>query len=198
MPHGSISPSPSITEQWGRVAAWLRANLSSVTLNGAEPADLTRTIEAIGGTWPAELSTLFTHINGFAREHWVRLLPLHDLFDLDRLVREYRVELEVWGDVDADMVPHAPLAGDTAGTYLRQFVPFAGEDGNLLFVDTRPGPLHGCVSEFDKVSADGGPRWASLSAMFADLADSLETGAVFDQYWAPSVEQGELCWEFEP
>ncbi|MFE1592384.1 hypothetical protein [Nocardia sp. NPDC058705] len=78
------------------------------------------------------------------------MLPVHELFDLDRVVQERQLELDVWG-------------------------------------------------EFDKVGADdAGPRWASLSAMLADLAHSLETGTPFDQHWTPAVESGELNWQFHP
>lgn len=75
-------------------------------------------------------------------------------------------------------------AGDPAGRFLPDFLPFADRDGNLLCVDTRPGPLHGRVTELDKVGAvdsgadEAGARWLSLSAMFTDLADSLYTGSM--------------------
>ncbi|MFC8933840.1 hypothetical protein ACFT1A_17345 [Rhodococcus sp. NPDC057135] len=60
-----------------------------------------------------------------------------------------------------------------------------------MFVDTGPGDLYGCVTEFDNFAADdAGPRWVSLSAMLADLADSLETGSTFDEYWKPKVVDG--------
>ncbi|MFC6012282.1 SMI1/KNR4 family protein [Nocardia lasii] len=199
VPTRSATSPSSVTEQWTRVATWLRANLSSVALNGAEPADLARAVEATNIPWPEELSTLFTHINGFPREHWVQLFPTHELFDLDRLVTEHHIELDVWGEFGEELEAPAPAAGDPAGTYLPQFLPFAGRDGNLLFVDTRPGPLHGCVTEFDKVGADDdGPRWTALSAMLADLAHSLETGTTFDRQWLPTVEAGQLLWQFQP
>ncbi|MFD3596718.1 SMI1/KNR4 family protein [Nocardia sp. NPDC058640] len=189
----------SVTEQWARISTWLNANLPSVPLIGADPEQIDRAAEKTGTPWPEELSTLFTHINGFPHEHWLRLLPVHELFDLDRVVQEHQLELDIWREFDEETGRPAAAAGDPAGTYLPQFLPFAGLDGNLLFVDTRPGPLHGCVTEFDKVDADdAGPRWTSLSAMLTDLAHSLETGTPFDQHWLPKVEAGELNWQFQP
>lgn len=68
----------------------------------------------------------------------------------------------------------------------------AGRDRNLLFVDTRPGPLHGRVTEFDKVGAgEACPRWLCIGAMFTDLAKSLYTGSVHDR-WTPTVTVGQL------
>ncbi|MFD3702514.1 SMI1/KNR4 family protein [Nocardia sp. NPDC058658] len=198
-PTMSTTQPSSVTGQWARIATWIQANLPSATVNGAEREEIHRTAEATGITWPEEFSTLFTHINGFSRENWLRLLPVHELFDLDRVVQERQLELDVWGEFDEEMGEPATAAGDPAGTYLPQFLPFAGLDGNLLFVDTRPGPFHGCITEFDKVGADdAGPRWASLSAMLADLAHSLETGTPFDQHWTPAVVAGELNWQFQP
>ncbi|AOW93302.1 hypothetical protein BFN03_13330 [Rhodococcus sp. WMMA185] len=64
-----------------------------------------------------------------------------------------------------------------------------------MVVDTRPGPLHGCVTEFEKVDADDrGPRCVSISAMLADLAGSLETGVEFDE-WIPVVFDDRLEWK---
>ncbi|MDJ0362433.1 hypothetical protein [Rhodococcus sp. H29-C3] len=81
---------------------------------------------------------------------------------------------------------------------LSEFVPFAGIDGNLLFVDTRPGPSHGCVTDFDEAGADdGGPQWVSISAMLTDLADALESGHPFAGAWTPSVVDGQLKWLYD-
>lgn len=63
--------------------------------------------------------------------------------------------------------------------------------------DTRPGDLQGCVTEFDKVGADGGgPQWICLSAMLTDLADTLETGSAFNGHFMPSVGDGNLDWQY--
>ncbi|OLT36260.1 hypothetical protein BJF84_11715 [Rhodococcus sp. CUA-806] len=76
-------------------------------------------------------------------------------------------------------------------------MPIAGLDGNFLFVDTRPGELYGCVTIFDKVDSDGvGPQWISISALLADLAESLETGAPFAGGWRHEIVEGHLQWEY--
>ncbi|MGU3587373.1 SMI1/KNR4 family protein [Rhodococcus sp. C26F] len=196
----SSTPAGSVTEQWERIERWLQTHLSAVTTAGAPAEAIDRAVEATGVAWPQELVDLFGHINGFPRGGWVSLFPVHELFDLDRVVDERRLELEVWGELDAD-VGAEPLtesfAGEAVETFVPEFVPFAGRDGNLLFVDTRPGRLHGCVTEFDKVGADDvGPRWGSISALLAELADSLEYGTVFDGRWVPTVADGRLEWHY--
>lgn len=196
----SSTSAGSVTEQWGRIEQWLRAHLPEVTIIGASAGSIERAVEATEVTWPQELVDLFGHINGFPRKAWVQLFPVHELFDLDRVVDERRLELEVWGELDDDAGAE-PLtesfASEAAGTFVPELVPFAGRDGNLLFVDTRPGPLHGCVTEFDKVGADDvGPRWVSISALLTELADSLEHGTVFDGRWVPTVADGRLEWHY--
>lgn len=191
------TPSGSVTEQWERIARWLLTNLDSPSIAGADAAEIDSAQQATGVSWPAELTTLFEHLNGFPLAAHVALLPMHEMFSLDRAVEERAMELDIWGEFDEEMGAPDPdaAAGDTAGTYIPAFVPFAGADGYLLVVDARPGPLHGCVTEFEKVDTDSaGPRWVSISAMLTDLADSLETGAEFDMGWTPVVVDGRLEW----
>ncbi|OZC75227.1 hypothetical protein CH251_10675 [Rhodococcus sp. 06-462-5] len=199
-PHQAASPSPAdpVVEQWGRIAQWLADNLATVSIAGAIDEQIQDAMRATGGLWPEELTSFFRLVNGFPRENWVSIFPMHELFDLDRAVDERQLELDIWGEIDAEMGAEPQFgtsAGDYVGTYLPEFIPFAGADGYLLFVDARSGPLRGCVTEFQKVDADGaGPKWPSLSAMLADLADALETGGSFDGR-TPAVVDGQLRWQ---
>ncbi|WP_415975990.1 hypothetical protein [Rhodococcus sp. 077-4] len=192
------TPPGSVVEQWGRIAQWLADNLSSVSIAGATDEQIQDAMRATGGLWPEELTSFFGLVNGFPPDKWLALFPMHELFDLERVVHEHKLELDVWGEIDAEMGAEAQTgtsAGDCVGTYLPHFIPFAGADGYLLFVDARNGPLHGCVTEFEKVDADdAGPKWLSLSAMLTDLADSLHTGTAFDGRH-PTLIDGALRWE---
>lgn len=51
------------------------------------------------------------------------------------------------------------------------------------------------VREFDKVSTDGEPRWDSVTAMLADIADALENHSPIDGFDAWADEHGVLIWE---
>jgi len=90
-----------------------------------------------------------------------------------------------------DLEAGSPFTGE----FSPLFIPFAGLDGNCLFVDLRRGPQHGCVTEWDEVDAAyGGPRWLSLDAMFVELLAALRSGDEFEGH-VPSVVRGELAWE---
>ncbi|OQQ25061.1 hypothetical protein A6411_20650 [Prescottella equi] len=95
--------------------------------------------------------------------------------------------------------PSSQPAGTPAYSFLPEYIPFAGLDGYFMFIDTRPGPMHGCITEYSRdTTDDGGPKWHSLSSMLADLATSLETGGIFDRMWLPSIVDGQLEWEMRP
>lgn len=102
--------------------------------------------------------------------------PVTEIYDLDRLMAE--------------------PAGATASRFLPAFVPFAeDQSGDDLFVDTRSGPQHGCVTEYLKGDADShGPLWPSVTAMLAAVAHALDTDGRVG-YWRPIVESGQLHWD---
>lgn len=200
VPHHA-TPAGSVGQQWGRVASWLAANTRGAPPAGAPTGQIDAAEAATGVVWPAELKELYTLVNSFPRHSWVQLLPQHDLLDLDDLIETRARSLRIWNEPATDLPAYqlepTPLAGQEAGTFLPQFLPFAGGDGYRLFVDTRPGPLTGCVTEFGKYDADeSGPRWHTVSAMLTDLADSLENQAPFDNGAVPSLENGHLVWDY--
>ncbi|AJW41012.1 hypothetical protein NY08_3002 [Rhodococcus sp. B7740] len=193
-----LTPSTSVAEQWARIARWLGDNLPSVSITGATEEQINEAMRATGGIWPEELTSFFGLVNGFPRDNWVSIFPAHELFDLARTVSERQLELDIWSEIDAEMGAEPRTdspAGEYVGTYSPHFIPFAGADGYLLFVDARWGPRNGCVTEFEKVDADGaGPKWPSLTAMLTELADSLETGTAFDGR-TPTVVDDQLHWQ---
>lgn len=192
----------SVTTQWTRILDTLRRNgidTSVVTGGGASATAITAAAAATGVEWPAELLELYGLVDGESDRS--PLFPSERLLPVPELVESHSMMVGIWREVAADMgfdPPAAAVAGEIAGTFRPEFLPFAGLDGYWLVVDTRPGELHGCVTYFDKVEADsGGPQWRSISAMLTDLADSLETGGRFGRWWVPAVVDGSLTWEFQ-
>ena len=88
----------------------------------------------------------------------------------------------------------APPAGSAGALFLPEYVPIADRDASTLFLETRPGEHHGCISEYSATGAGSGPCRPSLSAMFTALADSLTTGEPFLHH-RPRVEHGGLHWQ---
>ncbi len=192
------TPASDIGQQWSRITRWLTSHQTKQPGAGIGPEVITAAETRSGVTWPTELRELFRHVNGIPADSWFPLFPSHNLFDLEQVIDEREVELEVYSQFSDEAEQSDSNAGEPAGTWLPEFIPCAGIDGNFLFVDSRPGPLHGCVSEFDNESADNrGPQWISLSAMLTDLADALETGSTFAEVWHPSIVDSQLDWTIE-
>ncbi|MDV6259974.1 SMI1/KNR4 family protein [Rhodococcoides yunnanense] len=201
MPSSSLHPTRpgSVKEQWARITDWLHERFPENSISGAESESIEQAISATGQKWPAELVEFFELVNGdTSGPAFVAILPRFQFLGLDHVVGERARMIEIWADVWSSRgleVP--PSAGENAFTFAPAFVPFAGMDGNFLFVDTRPGGLYGCVSEFDKSGSDErGPRWLSISAMLTDLADSLTQNNEFDEGWMWSTEGGALQWDW--
>jgi len=66
--------------------------------------------------------------------------------------------------------------------------------GDYLFLDLRPGPMHGCAGESrrDDVGV-GDPAWPSVAAMLSDVANGLVNGADVHKR-RPVFEDGILNW----
>lgn len=201
MPPSSLNTTPpgSVREQWARITDWLHERFPENRISGAESESIEHAISATGQKWPPELVEFFELVDGdTSGPAFVAILPRYQFLNLDHVVVERARMVEIWADVWSSRgleVP--PSAGENAFTFAPAFVPFAGMDGNFLFVDARPGELYGCVSEFDKSGSDErGPRWLSISAMLTDLADSLTQNREFDEGWMWSVEGGALQWDW--
>ncbi|RRQ29699.1 hypothetical protein DK926_02205 [Rhodococcus sp. Eu-32] len=85
-------------------------------------------------------------------------------------------------------------AGTIANWFLSPFIPFTSRDGYMYFVDTRPGPKSGCVTDYAHADTDSrGPVWLSLAAMLESHADALEAGTPIRNF-RPTATDGVLRW----
>lgn len=190
----------SVRDQWSRISDWLRVHFPGTTITGADRDSVDAAMAKTGQRWPAELIELYTLVDGVSDERLLGLLHRFAFLTLDDVIWHWESSIQIW-DESAHLYGDGPVdapaeAGFQADTFIPAFVPFAGMDGNFLCVDTRPGPMHGCVTEFDKTGADEpGPRWVSISAMLTDLADSLTTSQAFDDGWYWTTDNGALEWE---
>jgi hypothetical protein len=99
-------------------------------------------------------------------------------------------------DDQADLFDPRIREGEPAGTGANSFIPFATNgSGCVMFVDSRPGPRSGCVTEFQREDADyDGPRWDSVAAMLEAIATGLEQDTPIDEA-QPVVADGLLDWD---
>jgi cell wall assembly regulator SMI1 len=106
------------------------------------------------------------------------------------------------GDPAELVILEAGKAGTSSPYFLRAWVPIADDtSGNLLFVDLRPGEMHGSVCQWWR---DDGfhehPLWPGVARMAEDIAGALDGGRwapdeTGERDMEPAVVDGMLRWE---
>jgi len=198
-----------LAASWAHIVAWCRDHApqtAAAIRPPAGPALLARAEAATGAVWPEDLRAWYRLADGTERTTAGRLLPFHRPLPLASVIEHWTMYQRIWADIaasspnGAEWSDTARLEAEPAGTaalmFLPSFVPIAEDlGGDDLFVDTREGPLGGCVTAFAKGDADSwGPRWGSVTAMLAELATGLEQGRAVGG-WRPRVEDGRLGWD---
>lgn len=196
----------SVARQWARLSPLLTANLG-VEYFGADDQTIAD-VEAATCSWSDEVRELYRCVERASDRRGMLLLPPQfELMSLSQVEKQHAFwdhfnKTPAYGlpiDLDVEM---AKPSGSASGAMLPGFIPFANQDADTLFVDTRSGPLHGCVNLWpDADVARQPPIWRSLSAMLEDLAFSLERNtpmAMRLSLWhrfQPYVESDRLVWE---
>jgi cell wall assembly regulator SMI1 len=212
-----------VQESWAEIVAWCRQyapNTANAIRAPANPAVLREVQASTIDEWPEDLHVWYTLMDGTQRSPAGYVLPGYCPMPLDAVRSQWsrwRKSLEAIAasppdeaserrlhalggvperTVDAIARVESEPAGSVASVFLSSFIPIAeDQSGSDMFVDTRTGPLYGCVTEFFKGNADfAGPVWSSVSAMLADVADGLRAGRPLKGR-QPVVSDHQLHWE---
>ncbi|GAA3119237.1 cell wall assembly regulator SMI1 [Kribbella aluminosa] len=167
-----------VAESWHSIVAWLEQHLPPALEHLQPPAsmgEISALRTAMDRRLPSDLIAWLLMNNGFGRRAaFGNLIPvLYTPMGIDRMLRDREMLCRIYSEWDrpAETQP----AGSRSSEWLDGFLPIgdAGTDSHLL-VDLRQGDLHGSVGTFD---AEGGgfdgPKWFTISEMYADVADSL-------------------------
>jgi len=127
-----------------------------------------------------------------------QLLPFNTVLSLPDAVEATRLSRSIWWrheHVDRAAAERQP-AGTTAHTWLASYVYIGqGGTGGGIFVDQRPGPLHGCVRFWDKVEADNG---RPVAASITDLLTAIRTAVTTDDTdvagWTALIDNDVIDW----
>ncbi|NYV75266.1 SMI1/KNR4 family protein [Streptomyces sp. UH6] len=136
--------------------------------------------ERMGVVFPADLVEWFLFADGLEPKVGVGALlpPMHLPPSAARTVDLWQRRLEDSPVVDP--VSENRSAGSAIQGFDRLFVP-VGDDttGDLFVADLRPGEMRGCVLNWGQVDGHAGaPIWSSVTQMWADVAQALETSAL--------------------
>jgi cell wall assembly regulator SMI1 len=200
-----------VRASWARIVNWCHDHAPETAAAIRPPADaalLRQAEQATSGSWPEDLRTWYTLADGTQPTPAGYLLPFYCPLPLHSVMSHWSMWQEIWAGMIASS-PHqdaedhydiarleAQPAGTTAWMFLPSYVPITEDQmGDDMFVDTRSGRLRGCVTEFVKGDLDTwGPKWLSVTAMLADLADGLHAGRPVGR-WQPVVDHGRLSWD---
>jgi len=146
-----------------------------------------------------ELRSWFALHGGFDPWGAGQVFPFNTAVDLAAAVDHTLLTRSIWqanlfDEQDLGQLGRQP-PGSVARTWLDAYVVIAQDGtGGGLFVDLRPGILHGCVRWWDKVDADDFEVLAtSVAALLTDVTYSLRTGASVGG-WAPRFVDGIIDW----
>lgn len=155
------------------------------TLRGPASADqLVQARQEMGQELPADLLTWWELADGVEDAAAIAgsvVPPFYNPYPVASALDSRRLWLSIWPGDDGTA---GPAGTECQFMWLPDWLPISNNGGgNDLFVDLRPGPLRGCVMEFDRVEGAGGPPlWPNVETMLRDIADALETGSAIDPF----------------
>ena len=198
---------------WQRVVAWCAAHapVTAAVLHGPADEEALAVVQAeLGQVWPEDLVAWLQVSDGADRDLAAAIIPGGYIpIPIGRIRTEWQlmtdIARELGGEENLAAVDSAP-AGAASGLFSRSWVPMGDfTNGDLLFVDLRPGDHHGAVCEWwndDGFHGAGqrGVLWTGVAQMAAAIADALEERRATAQvsgyrHLLPTVTDGVLRWE---
>lgn len=191
----------TVADSWERILTWCaeHAPESLSSIRPAAPESERRAAEqATGVRWPDDLRAWYALADGTEIQPRGTLLPFYRPLPLREVVSRWQMLQSVWADIyppDVLETGRQGPAGTVAAAFLADYVPIAEDGtGDTMYVDTRPGDQTGCVGIFFHADTDTyGPVWDSITAMRADVADSVEQNRPCNG-WLPTVTDRRLDW----
>lgn len=187
----------SVDESWRRIATWLarHAPVTAAAIRApAAAAELRRTEEAVGRPFPDDLLAWWGLMDGIAQADYRAGFPIPSRFQPLPVaeVRDRFADLSRFTNQDCcgPGGAHATVAGQRLLGFCAATVPICKDlAGDVLVVDLRDGPRHGCIMDW---MAEAGylDRSPGTAAMLADAADRLD-----DPSRTEIVDAGVLQWK---
>ncbi|GDY29186.1 glucan synthase [Gandjariella thermophila] len=188
-----------VAEQWSQIVRWLSVHApttGAALRTMALPEDVLDLEHELGVQIPDELFTWWSVCGGVSTAEFAEVIPpFYTPYGPREALEAWRKHRKLWLDTwerpDCDVE-----AGSAARSYHPAWVPFAFDGlGDDLVIDLRPGPLRGCVLEWDhEVCQLNGPEWTSVDAMLAEVATALEHGSPVGHCQPAVTTDGRLDW----
>lgn len=187
-----------VTELWANIVRWLEdhAPVTAAALE-PDPAELVALEAEFHVQLPADLRAWWTCCGGTATDVLADVLPpFYTPYSPSAALRAWRGHRELW-TARWERPSCDYYAGSAGSSFHPAWIPIAGDGfADELVVDLRPGPLHGCVLEWEQEAAQvERPEWQGVSAMLADVYRALTDGVPAGHSHATVTEDGKLDWQ---
>lgn len=188
-----------VNDSWDRIEAWLGTNAPTTGEHLGVPArrdEIPAVATLVGEPLPDDLVAWWRRSCGTTGFLAARLLTGHAPYSIDEAVACRTMMLEIAGCDDAELAElSAEPAGSPCQNWLPMWVPIAYDSGgDCLFVDLRPGPERGCVTQWYETDFAMDPKWPDVATMLAEIADALEHGTEVDGVRPEVRDDGTIHW----
>jgi len=189
---------------WDRIEAWLRVNAPTSDEHLGTPARkdaIPPVATLVGEPLPDDLVAWWRRSCGTTSFFAGQLLPPGFApYSIEQAVECRAMMLDIAACDDSELAAlSAEPAGSPCWNWLPMWVPIAHDTGgDNLFVDLRPGPEHGCVTQwYETEFATVDPKWPSVATMLAEIADALEHGTEVHGVRPEVLDDGTLEWTWQ-
>ncbi len=188
-----------VIELWSDIVRWLdeHAPATAASLRVPDPAlDLAGLVGEFALTLPADLVAWWRCCDGTDEDVLADVLPpFYTPYGARRSIEVWRCHRRSWPGVEGRNCSRR--AGAEATGFHPAWVPIAGDGfADELVVDLRPGPLSGCVLEWEQETSQiARPEWADVSAMLTDVRRALVDGTPAGHSHPTVTQDGRLDWQ---
>lgn len=187
-----------VTDLWTEIVLWLRhhAPTTAAALHPPTPEpDLDFLEKEFRVELPEELRQWWACCGGTEDDTLADVLPpFYTPYGAAHAWKAWKVHREAG---DWDLPNREYYAGSAATSFHPAWIPIAGDGfADELVVDLRPGPLRGCVLEWEQEAGRvQRPEWRGVRAMLADVHRALTEGVPAGHSHPTVTEDGRLDWQ---
>lgn len=189
-----------VTELWTRIVLWLGEHApvtAAALLPPSPPPDFAELETEFEIGLPEELREWWTSCGGTDGDVLADVLPpFYTPYSAQRAWEVWSGHRKTWA-AQWERPACDYYAGSPGSSYHPAWIPIAGDGfADELVVDLRPGPMRGCVLEWEQEAGQvQRPEWRSISAMLTDVHRSLTEGASAGHSHPTVTEDGRLDWQ---
>lgn len=189
-----------VTELWTRIVLWLgeHAPVTAAALSQpSAPVDSAGLAGVFEVEIPSDLCDWWSCCGGTVNGDFAEVLPpFYTPYSAEQALDAWQAHRKNWWS-RWDRPACDYWAGSAGSSFHPAWIPIAGDGfADELIVDLRPGPLQGCVLEWEQEAAQvHRPEWSSVLAMLTDVHRALLEGTPCNHSHRTVTQDGRLDWQ---